>query len=296
MPVDQYIGGITHAILHLLYARFYTRALGDLGLSPPEIREPFTQLFCQGMIRLGGTAMSKSKGNVIAPDEYFATVGADALRLFHLFVAPPVDDFDWTPQSDEMIEGCARYLRRVWRLAVPDDETEPARPADPAARSGAGDDLRRVMHRTIDSITTDLGRYEFNTAVSSAMEFTNAIYRAARDGAEPALCDEAVDTLLKLLAPMTPHLAAEAWERRHGGHVHEEPWPVAEAAFLVDEQVTLIVQTNGKLRDRIVVDASISEDDAVRLALTSPKVAEVLGGKKPRRVVVRLPHLVNIVS
>ena len=195
-----------------------------------------------------------------------------------------------------MIEGCARYLRRVWRLAVPDDESEPVRPADPTAPSGADDNLRRVMHRTIDSITTDLGRYEFNTAVSSAMEFTNAIYRAARDGAEPALCDEAVDTLLKLLAPMAPHLAAEAWERRHGGHVHEEPWPVAEASFLVDAQVTLIIQTNGKLRDRIVVDASISEDDAVRLALASPKVAEVLGGREPRRVVVRLPHLVNIVS
>ncbi|HXZ82640.1 MAG TPA: leucine--tRNA ligase [Acidimicrobiales bacterium] len=296
MPVDQYIGGITHAILHLLYARFYTRALGDLGLAPTEIREPFTQLFCQGMIRLGGSAMSKSKGNVISPDEYFETVGADALRLFHLFVAPPVDDFDWTPQSDEMIEGCARYLRRVWRLAIPDDDdTESAEPVTAATRSKVSEDLRRAVHRAIHAVTTDLGRYEFNTAVSSLMEFTNAIYRAGPDGADPAVVAESIDTLLKLLAPMAPHLAAEAWQHRHGGHVHEEAWPVAEASLLVEDQVTMVVQTNGKLRDRIVVDASIAEQEAIRLALASPKVAELVGDRTPIRIVVRLPNLVNIV-
>ncbi|MGP8162220.1 MAG: leucine--tRNA ligase [Acidimicrobiales bacterium] len=296
LPVDQYIGGITHAILHLLYARFYTRALGDLGLAPKEIREPFTQLFCQGMIRLGGRAMSKSKGNVISPDEYFKTVGADALRLFHLFVAPPVDDFDWTPQSDEMIEGCSRYLRRVWRLAVAGEpDSDAVGPAPAAANPGVDLDLRRATHRAIHSITTDLGRYEFNTAVSSLMELTNAIYRAAREGAKPDAVDDAIDTMLKLLAPMAPHLAAEAWEHRHGGHVHEEPWPVADASLLVDEQVTMVVQTNGKLRDRILVDASITEEEAVDLALASPKVAELLGGRTPRRVVVRLPNLVNVV-
>ena len=295
MPVDQYIGGITHAILHLLYARFYTRALGDLGLAPPEIREPFTQLFCQGMIRLGGSAMSKSKGNVISPDEYFKSVGADALRLFHLFVAPPVDDFDWTPQSDEMIEGCARYLRRVWRLVVP-DENETAGTAAPGTETTrATDELRRATHRAIDSITTDLGRYEFNTAVSALMELTNAIYRARHLGVDHAAVDDSVDTLLKLLAPMAPHLAAEAWERRHGGHVHQEPWPVADPAFLVEAKVTMIVQTNGKLRDRILVDASIAEDEATALALASAKVAEVLEGRSPRRVIVRAPNLVNIV-
>jgi leucyl-tRNA synthetase len=296
LPVDQYIGGITHAILHLLYARFYTRALGDLGLSPVEIREPFTQLFCQGMIRLGGQAMSKSKGNVISPDDYFRSVGADALRLFHLFVAPPVDDFDWTPQSDAMIEGCARYLRRVWRLAIADlPEAASAKPTDTTRRSRTNDELRRVMHRSIDSVTTDLEHYGFNTAVSSLMEFTNAIYRAVRDGAEPDLVDESIDTLLKLLAPMAPHLAAEAWERRHGGRVHAQSWPVADAAALVDAQVTMILQINGKLRDRIVVDASITEEEAAALALASPKVTDLLGGKAPRRVVVVVPNLVNVV-
>jgi leucyl-tRNA synthetase len=247
------------------------------------------------MIRLGGSAMSKSKGNVISPDEYFQSVGADALRLFHLFVAPPVDDFDWTPQSDEMIEGCARYLRRVWRLAVP-DENETAGTAAPGTEATrATDELRRATHRAIDSITTDLGRYEFNTAVSTLMELTNAIYRALPLGVDHAAVDDSVDTLLKLLAPMAPHLAAEAWERRHGGHVHEEPWPVANPAFLVEEKVTMIVQTNGKLRDRILVDASIGEDEATALALASAKVAEVLEGRSPRRVIVRAPNLVNIV-
>jgi leucyl-tRNA synthetase len=247
------------------------------------------------MIRLGGSAMSKSKGNVISPDEYFRSVGADALRLFHLFVAPPVDDFDWTPQSDEMIEGCARYLRRVWRLAVPDEDETAGTAAPGTGASSATDELRRATHRAIDSITTDLGRYEFNTAVSALMELTNAIYRALPLGADQAAVDDAVDTLLKLLAPMAPHLAAEAWQRRHGGHVHEEPWPVADPAFLVEAKVTMIVQTNGKLRDRILVDASIGEDEAAALALASAKVTEVLEGRSPRRVIVRAPNLVNIV-
>ena len=127
MPVDQYIGGITHAILHLLYARFFTRALADTGLGPKEVREPFAQLFCQGMIRLGGRAMSKSKGNVVSPDEYFERVGADSLRLLHLFIGPPVDDVDWSDQVDEIVEGCSRYLGRVWRLAT----EEPGRPVGP---------------------------------------------------------------------------------------------------------------------------------------------------------------------
>ena len=131
MPVDQYIGGITHAILHLLYARFFTRALADTGLGPKELREPFAQLFCQGMIRLGGRAMSKSRGNVVSPDEYFAKVGADALRLLHLFIGPPVDDVDWNEQTEEILEGCSRYLGRVWRLA-----TDPQEPGQPARRCG----------------------------------------------------------------------------------------------------------------------------------------------------------------
>jgi leucyl-tRNA synthetase len=291
MPVDRYIGGITHAILHLLYSRFYTRALGDVGMSPPEIREPFAQLFCQGMIRLGGRAMSKSKGNVISPDAYFETVGADALRLFHLFAGPPVDDIDWSDQTDEIIEGCLRYLGRVWRLATGEVRGEAAS-GGPALTD---DDLRRDVHRTIARITTDIERYGFNTCVAALMELTNSIYKHVHAGTDAAVVDEAIDTLLELLAPFAPHLAAEAYEQRHSEHVHLQPWPEADAAYLKAERATLVVQVNGKLRDRVEVDAEITEDEAVAVALASEKVQQLLAGAAPRRVIARPPNLVNVV-
>jgi leucyl-tRNA synthetase len=323
MPVDQYIGGITHAILHLLYARFFTRALADVGLAPSEPREPFAQLFTQGMIRLGGRAMSKSKGNVVSPTQYFAKVGADALRMYHLFVGPPVDDIDWNEQTDEIIDGCSRYLRRVWHLATTDvggdpDGTSSAgddgdhlllstsqtggvapvdRPevAGPSDAEAVGDALRRAAHRTVAQVTDEIERYSFNTAVAACMSLTRAITTAARAGAPKEIVDDATDTLLKLLAPFAPHLAAEAWEHRHAGHVHAERWPEAEAALLVEEKVTMVVQVNGKVRDRIDVDAGTDESEATRLALASDKVREQLAGREPVRVVVRAPRLVNVV-
>jgi leucyl-tRNA synthetase len=293
MPVDQYIGGVTHAILHLLYARFFTRALGDVGLSPPELREPFQQLFTQGMIRLGGRAMSKSKGNVISPNEYFERVGADALRLFHLFVGPPVEDIDWGPQTDEIIDGCARYLRRVWRLAL-----EAPRPALDGSLPGNDPEtlkLRRAIHRAIASVTADIDSYGFNTAVATCHELTNALLKAVEAGVNPAALDEGVDVLLRLLAPFVPHLAAEAYERRTGRHVHEEPWPVADEALLVEDRVTMVVQVDGKVRDRLEVDPSIDESAAATLALTSAKVQAALEGAAPSRVIARPPRLVNLV-
>ena len=298
MPVDQYIGGITHAILHLLYARFFTRALAAVGYGPPGLREPFQQLFCQGMIRLGGRAMSKSRGNVVSPDEYLATKGADALRLFHLAAGPADEDVDWSDQADEIIAGNVRYLTRVWRLATGDLQT--------AAHDGAGaappDELRRAVHKCVAKVSADIERYAFNTAVASCMELTNTIYKHVQSGdTDPATVDEAIDTLLKLLAPMAPHLAAEAWEARHaregtpGSHVHIEPWPVADPALLRDDKVTMIIQVSGKLRDKIEVPVDISAEDAEALALASAKVEAVIGGRKPARVVVRPPRLVNIV-
>jgi leucyl-tRNA synthetase len=292
MPVDQYIGGITHAILHLLYARFYTRALGDVGLSPPELREPFSQLFCQGMIRLGGKAMSKSKGNVVSPDDYFEAVGADALRVFHLFAGPPVDDMDWSDQTDEIIAGCLRYLGRVWRLAT----GGVGGVAGAGAQRLAPDDLRREVHRTIDRVTTDIERYGFNTVVAALMELTNTIYKHVHAGTDPVVVGEAIDTLLELLAPVAPHLAAEAYEQRHGEHVHLRPWPIADPAYLKADRATMVVQVNGKLRDRIEVDTEISEGDATALALASEKVQAQLAGNAPRRVVARPPNLVNVVA
>jgi leucyl-tRNA synthetase len=294
MPVDQYIGGITHAILHLLYARFYTRALGDVGLAPAEIREPFAQLFTQGMIRLDGRAMSKSRGNVISPTEFFETVGADALRTYHLFVGPPVDDIDWTEQTGKIIDGCSRYLRRVWHLAVGGTLEHDSEPSEAVEVAGASE-LRRLTHQTIAQVTGDIDRYSFNTAVAACMKLTNAIGATARDGGRTPEVEESIDTLLKLLAPFAPHLTAEAFERRHGTHVHAEPWPTADPALLVAERVVMIVQVSGKLRDRIEVDAAISEADAITVALASAKVRDVLGDARPKRVVARPPRLVNIV-
>ena len=160
MPVDQYIGGIEHAILHLLYARFYTRALADLGLAPAEVREPFARLFTQGMITMDGSKMSKSKGNLIAPERYFDTVGADSLRLFHLFVGPPADDFDWSDQTDQMIEGCHRFLGRVWRLATGGVERVTLVDRDPTA---ADVELEKATHRLIDRVSRDYERWSYNT-------------------------------------------------------------------------------------------------------------------------------------
>jgi leucyl-tRNA synthetase len=291
MPVDQYIGGITHAILHLLYSRFFTRALADTGLGPKELREPFAQLFCQGMIRLGGRAMSKSRGNVVSPDEYFAKVGADALRLLHLFIGPPVDDVDWNEQTEEILEGCSRYLGRVWRLA-----TDPQEPVSQPAGADTSHELRRVVHHTIARVTTDIERYAFNTAVAACMELTNAISRHARSGTERAVVDESIDTLLELLAPFAPHLAAEAYEFRRGDNVHTRPWPVADLRLLTDEKVTLVVQVNGKVKDRIEVPREISEEEAIEAALASPKISEALLDATPTRVIARPPRLVNIVT
>jgi len=294
MPVDQYIGGIEHAILHLLYARFYTRALGDLGLAPKSLREPFKRLFTQGMVRMQGTKMSKSKGNLVAPEDLYASVGADALRLFHLFVGPPADDFDWGPQTQAVIEGCRRFLDRVWRLATREAEgaagqDRPRRPED--------HEVERATAKLVDRVTRDFERWSYNTAVAALREHTNLLYRYVQAGARRQELDCSVDTLLKLLAPMAPHVTAELWERRHGegARVHCEPWPEADPALLADDTVVLVVQVNGKLRDKLEVPASASEADVVAAALASPKVSSQLDGRQPRRVVARPPSLVNVV-
>jgi leucyl-tRNA synthetase len=294
MPVDQYIGGIEHAILHLLYARFYTKALVDVGLAPAGMREPFARLFTQGMIRMGGTKMSKSKGNLVAPSSYLATVGADALRLFHLFVGPPADDVDWTAQTDSVIEGCGRYLDRVWRLAVPPEDADPVIRTGPHGETDVA--IRRATHRLIDRVTRDYERWSYNTAVAACMEFVNLLHPYAHHDGHRDVVDEAVDTLLLLLAPMTPHMAAEAWQRRHGDHIHLRSWPVSDPELATEEQVTMVVQVNGKVRDRIAVAPDIAEDEAERLALASPAVVDGLAGADPRRIIVKPPKLVNIVA
>ncbi len=296
MPVDQYIGGITHAILHLLYARFFTRALIDVGIAPGVMeREPFERLFTQGMIRLGGRAMSKSRRNIVAPSSYLETVGADALRLFHLFVGPPADDVDWSEQTDEIIDGSGRFLARVWRLGV--GEAGAGGSPGPGERemNDADRDVERSIHRLTARVTDDFHRWSYNTAVAAVMEQTNNLYRYVRSGARAETLDRAVDNLLLLMAPMTPHLTAELWERRRGGHIHAETWPRADPAQLRMERVTMVVQVNGKLKDRVEVEPAIPEDEAVRLALESEKVLATMAGRHPRKVVARPPKLVNLV-
>jgi leucyl-tRNA synthetase len=296
MPVDQYIGGIEHAILHLLYARFYTRALIDVGLAPGVPREPFRRLFTQGMIRLDHKKMSKSKGNLIAPTKYFDTVGADALRLFHLFAGPPGDDMDWSAQTDEIIEGCAKFLDRLWRLTVEDPDGGAWRDGEPTASDVA---LTRSVHRLIAKVSDDMERWSFNTAVAACRAFSNELYTYAHDdsGAHRSTYAAAADALLLLLAPMTPHVTAEAWERRHGSsaRLHSESWPTFDPDLARAERVTMVVQINGKLKDRIDVAPEISEAEAIALALASEPVIRDLDGDKPSRIVARPPRLVNIV-
>ncbi len=243
------------------------------------------------MIRLGGDKMSKSKGNLVAPESILDREGADALRLAHLFVGPPQDDVDWEGVG---IEGCSRFLQRLWRLA-----TGVAVPADPVERAPIDADIAidKATHHLIARVTDEYERWSYNTAVAAFMEFVNDLYRyvQADEGARAETLDDAIDTLLMLMAPMAPHISAELWERRRGGHVHEQAWPVADPAKLTVDTVTLVVQVNGKVRDRLEVPAGIDAAEAERLALASPKVQANLAGAVPKKVVARPPKLVNLV-
>ncbi len=292
LPVDQYIGGVEHAILHLMYARFFTRALSDLGVAPAGLREPFQRLFTQGMVRMGGGKMSKSKGNLVAPEDIIDAHGADALRLAILQVKPPAEDVDW---EDFGLEGCARFLGRLWRLAA--GTAERANPARSGPASEADQAIDAATHRLIDRITAEFDRWSYNTAVAGCMEFTNELYRYVQrdEGPHHDTLAFAIDSLLLVMAPMVPHICAELWEMRRGGNIHAEPWPAADEAKLVLETVTMVVQVNGKVRDRIEVAADIAEAEAEALALASERVQGYLDGGEPRRVIARPPKLVNVV-
>jgi leucyl-tRNA synthetase len=294
MPVNQYIGGIEHAILHLMYARFYLKALVDVGMASGLPREPFRRLFTQGMIRLDGSKMSKSKGNLISPESFYETVGADGLRLFHLFAGPPGDDLDWTDQTNDVIDGCGRFIDRFYRLWNEYDVTfhEGDAPSDLA--------VRQATHRTIARVTNDFERWSYNTAVAAMMELLNTVSKAARsdEGISHAAFVESTDTMALLLAPMAPHITAELWETRHPDQpsVHALSWPSADPALVAEDEVTMVVQINGKVRARVAVSPSISEEDATAAALADPDVVAALAGAVPTRVVSRPPRLVNIIS
>ena len=292
LPVDQYIGGIEHATMHLIYARFFVKALSDMGIAPKDLREPFARLFTQGMILKDGSKMSKSKGNLVAPEEILDVQGADALRLAHLQVKPPQDSVDW---EDFGLEGCAKYLARVWRLAIGHPEAFPAGTGEDRPPTEADEEIQTATHRLIDRVTRDFEKWAYNTAVAACMEFTNLLYRYVKHPPRPDTLDFAIDTLLLLMAPMVPHITAELWEIRHSDDIHRQPWPTPDPKRLQVERCTMIVQVNGKLRDRIEVDATITEEEATQTALASPRVAPLLEGATPKRVIAKPPNLINLV-
>jgi leucyl-tRNA synthetase len=294
LPVDQYIGGVEHAILHLMYARFFTKALSDIG--ELDVQEPFANLFAQGMITRDGAKMSKSKGNTVSPGEYVERYGADTTRTYICFMGPPERGADW---SDEGVEGVNRFLARLWRLcAEVEERTEPGEP-DPEA-GGEARELLAKAHWAIDKVTRDFQRgFQFNTAISAVMELVNDAYRL-KDGlfGDPEGAGAlrfATATAASLIFPFAPHLGSEVFERLGGGRVWEVPWPEADPALLASDTVTLVVQVNGKLRDRIEAPAEAAKEELLQLARESEKVARHLDGKEVVKEIVVPGKLVNLV-
>ncbi len=297
LPVDQYVGGIEHAILHLLYSRFFTKALKDLNLL--SFDEPFKNLLTQGMVLKDGSKMSKSKGNTVDPDEIFENYGADTARLFILSDSPPARDFDW---SDAGVEGCYKFLNRVWRL-VSDNSSDITRNyvlKFPLSREN--DDLVRVVHINIKGITNDISNdFQFNTVISKYRELTNAIYEWR--GKKDVLSEEdknvlsfAVISLIKLMSPVTVHLSEEIWhELGAETSIHDEPWCEWDENLAKASKITLVIQVNGKVKDKLEVDEGLNDEELKAAALTSDKVKDLTAGKEIVKVIVVPKKLVNIV-
>lgn len=287
LPVDQYTGGAEHAVMHLLYARFFTKAARDVGVL--EFDEPFLRLFNQGTIIAGKAKMSKSRGNVVAPDEYVARLGADAIRIYLMFIGPWEQGGEW---DDSGLAGISRWLNRVWTLALSPVETG-SLPEAPETR-----ELRRLMHKTIRRITEDVERFRFNTMVAAFMEYTNGLTRAKEAGpVDAGAWSEAIDTLLLLIAPSAPHMAEELWGRTgHSYSIHSRSWPEWDEDLAREEEITIVVQVNGKLRDRLQVPVDITEERAKELALASARVRAHIEGKEVLRVIYVRGRLVSVVA
>lgn len=292
MNVDQYIGGIEHAILHLLYARFFVKVLNDIGLV--EINEPFKALLTQGMVLKEGSKMSKSKGNVVSPEEIIAKYGADTARLFILFAAPVDRDLDW---SDQGVEGSYRFLGRVWRIIDTYQQLGASGHHDSLSKDETA--LRRELHRAIKKVTEDLdGKFNFNTAISTVMELVNAMYqfKDSHDTVQSDLAKELVEKLTLLLAPFVPHITEEIWhECGFEGSVHAASWPTYEESALVVDEVEVAVQVNGKVRDKLTVSVSLSKEELEAAAKALPRVQEFTEGKTVVKVIVVPKKLINIV-
>lgn len=296
LAVDQYIGGVEHAILHLLYSRFFTKVLNDLDLVSNQ--EPFTNLLTQGMVLKDGTKMSKSKGNVVSPEDIIARYGADTARMFILFAAPPERDLEW---SDQGVEGCYRFLNRVWRLVEPLADTLKKAPGRTAANLvGINREMRRITHKTIKKVTEDIStRFNFNTAVSAIMELVNALYQfkeVPECDRDPAVLKEAVDSLLLLLAPFAPHITEEIWEATgHEGSVHLQSWPSYDPEAIVEDEITIVVQINSRVRDRMLVPTGLTAGEMQERVMKDPKILKLTEGKKIVKIIPVPDKLVNIV-
>ncbi len=286
LPVDQYTGGAEHATMHLLYARFFIKALHDIGLV--DFTEPFTRLFNQGIIICQRQKMSKSRGNVITPDEYVSELGADAVRAYLMFVGPWEQGGEW---NDNGLNGVVRWLNRVWDLSLGGYDSE-------AHRDQAAGGLRRLTHKTIKRVTEDLERFHYNTMLAALMEFTNYLARVREEkSATRDEWQEAIKALLLLLAPTTPHVAEELWTRTGQPYsIHNQLWPSWNEDMVRQEQFTLVIQVNGKLRDRAAVPTTITQAEAEGLALGKEKVKAHLRDRSILRVVYIPGRLVNIVT
>jgi len=301
MPVDQYIGGVEHAILHLLYSRFFTKALYDIGYV--NFKEPFKRLFTQGMVCKDGAAMSKSKGNVVTPGEIFSKYGIDATRVMILFASPPEVDMEWT---DKGMEGAYRFLTRIWRLiysnlglmkGINDTDIDAYNHISPQAKS-----LRRKIHETIKKVTEDIEkRFHFNTAISAIMELVNETYKLQPKKESEMIHDvfvlrEALEVIIRLLAPITPHFSEELWqEMGHAESLYLMPWLKYKTALLEKDERLIIVQVNGKLRDKLIVPASLDDETLKKQALSLPKITSKISGMDIIKVIVVSGKLVNIV-
>lgn len=298
MNVDQYIGGVEHAILHLLYSRFFTKVFSDLGLV--DVQEPFENLLTQGMVLKDGAKMSKSKGNVVSPEEIINRYGADTARLFILFAAPPERDLEW---SDRGVEGSHRFLNRVWRLIYSVKDQVVAAPAlkNGSSYVGVHQEMHRLTHYAIKKVTEDVsGRFNFNTAISTIMELVNGIHtyrdKVAEVERDAAILAEAINTTIILLAPFAPHVAEELWEATgHKDSVHKESWPVFDPAALVEDEVEIVVQINGKVRERLQVPANMKPAEMQEYVMALDSVKALVEGKQIVKIIPVPGKLINIV-
>ena len=293
-PVDQYIGGIEHAILHLLYSRFFTKVLRDAGLL--DFDEPFTRLLTQGMVIKDGAKMSKSLGNVVSPEEIIAKYGADTARLFILFAAPVDRDLDW---SDQGVEGSYRFLNRVWRILDHFEEKikSASKDYDINALTDEEKDLRRTLHLTIKKVTEDIGeRFMFNTAISSVMELVNAVYAFQNKDINAGLIREVAKDLILMLAPFAPHIAEELnFVLFNGESVHKEKWPTYDADAIKTDEVEIVAQINGKVKEKLMIPVNMDKNAMADFAKKNEKIAALIAGKEIVKVIAVPNKLVNIV-